>query len=72
MKTLSAKFTRWSNTFKQFVGNLPTNCLSVLDHFGGLVLKGLNPMAKKEDGGCRMLGLKWLSALFHLDVSRRT
>ena len=25
----------------QFVGNLPTNCLNVFDHFVGLVLKGL-------------------------------
>ena len=27
--------------FKQFVGKLPTNCLSVFDHFVGLELKGL-------------------------------
>ena len=32
-------FTKWSNTLKQFVGKLPTNCLSVFDHFVGLVLK---------------------------------
>ena len=38
---LSAKITKWSNTLKQFVGNLPTNCLSVFDHLVGLVLKGL-------------------------------
>ena len=38
---LSANFTKWSNTFKQLVGNLPTNCLGVLDHFVGLALKGL-------------------------------
>ena len=38
---LSANFTKRSNTFKQFVGNMPTNCLSVFDHFVGLVLKGL-------------------------------
>ena len=37
----SAKSTKWSNTLKQFVGNLPTNCLSVFDHFVGLALKGL-------------------------------
>ena len=30
---LSANFTKWSNTLKQFVGNLSTNCLSVFDHF---------------------------------------
>ena len=39
---LSANPTKWSNTLKQFVGNLPTNCLSVFDHFVGLALKGLN------------------------------
>ena len=39
---LSANPTKWSNTLKQFVGNLPTNCLSVLDHFVKLALKGLS------------------------------
>ena len=39
---LSASFTKWSNTLKQFVGKLPTNCLSVFDHFVGLALKGLS------------------------------
>ena len=38
---LSANPTKWSNTLKQFVGKLPTNCLSVFDHFVGLALKGL-------------------------------
>ena len=38
---LSAKITKCSNTLKQFVGNLPTNCLSVFDHFVGLAHKGL-------------------------------
>ena len=33
--------TKWSNTLKQFVRNLPANCLSVFDHFVGLALKGL-------------------------------
>ena len=28
-------------TLKQFIGNLPTNCLSVFDHFVGLALEGL-------------------------------
>ena len=32
---LSANFTKWSNTLKQFVVKLPTNCLSVFDHFVG-------------------------------------
>ena len=38
---LSSNPTKWSNTLKQVVGNLPTNCLSVFDHFVGLVRKGL-------------------------------
>ena len=36
---LSANPTKRSNTFKQFAGNLPTNCLSVFDHFVGFRLK---------------------------------
>ena len=39
---LSANPTKWSNTLEEFVGNLPTNCLSVFDHFMGLALKGLS------------------------------
>ena len=38
---LSANPTKWSNILKQFVDNLPTNCLSVLDHFVKLALKWL-------------------------------
>ena len=38
---LSAKLTKWPNTLEKFVGNLPTNCLSVFGHFLGLALKGL-------------------------------
>ena len=41
LNPLSANITKWSNTLKQFVGKLPTNCLSVFDHFVGLALKGL-------------------------------
>ena len=37
----SANFTKWSNTLKQFLDKLATNCLSVFDHFVGLALKGL-------------------------------
>ena len=36
-----ANFTKWSNTHKQFVGNLSMICLSVFNHFVGLALKGL-------------------------------
>ena len=38
---LSANPEKWSNTLKQIVGNLPTICLSVFDHFINLALKGL-------------------------------
>ena len=34
---LNANPTKWSNTLK----HLPTSCLSVFDHFLGLMLKGL-------------------------------
>ena len=38
---LSVNSTKCSSTLKQFVSNLPTNCLSLFHHFVGLVLKGL-------------------------------
>ena len=38
---LSPNFKKWSNTLKQFVSKLPTNGLTVFDHFVGLVLKKL-------------------------------
>ena len=38
---LSANPTKWPNKLKQFVENLPTNCLSVFDRFVKLALKGL-------------------------------
>ena len=44
LNPLSANPTKWSNTLKQFVGNLPTNYLSVFDHFVGLALKVLIQM----------------------------
>ena len=40
---LSANPRKWSNTLKQFVGKLPTNCLSVFDHFKKFALKRLKP-----------------------------
>ena len=41
LNALSANPTKWSNTLKQFVGKLSTNCLSVFGHVVGLALKGL-------------------------------
>ena len=43
LNPLTANFTKWSNTLKQFVGKFPTNCLSVFDHFVGLALKWPKP-----------------------------
>ena len=41
LNPLSANITKWSITLKQFVGKLPTNCLSVFHHFVGFAIKGL-------------------------------
>ena len=46
LNPLSANPTKWSNTFKQFLGNLPTDCFSVVDHFVGLALKRLRFILK--------------------------
>ena len=46
---LSANSTKWSNTLKQSVRRLPTNCLSVFDHFMGLALKGLTNSNLKSE-----------------------
>ena len=51
LNPLGANPTKWSNTLKEFVGKLPTNCLSVFDHFVGLALIGLKdqiPLKNKE------------------------
>ena len=45
---LGANFTKWSNTLKQFFGNLPTYCLSVFDHFVKMALKGLTSIPLKS------------------------
>ena len=36
--------TKWPNTLKQFVGKMPTNCLSAFHHFVKLALKGLKAL----------------------------
>ena len=43
---LGSNPTKWSNTLKQFIEKLPTNCLSVFDHFVGLALKGLSKIRR--------------------------
>ena len=37
---LSTSPTKWSNTLKQFVGYMSTNCLIVFNHFVEFALKG--------------------------------
>ena len=41
LSPLSDNPTKWPNTLKQFVGKLPTNCLSVFGHSVKVALKGL-------------------------------
>ena len=48
LNPLSANFTKLSNMLKQFVGNLPTNCLSEFGHFVGLALKRLIQFTTKN------------------------
>ena len=43
---LSTNPTKGSNTLKQFIGKLPTNYLSVFDHFVKLAFKGLRETVK--------------------------
>ena len=49
---LSVNPTKWSNTRKQFVGNLATNCLIVFDHFMNLAIKGLIYQVKGKNRKC--------------------
>ena len=46
---LIANPTKRSSTLKQFVSKLPTNCLSVFDHFVGMTLKELIDLSKAFD-----------------------
>ena len=46
LNPFSINFTKWSNTLKQLVGNLPKNCLSKFDHFVVLALKGLKALSQ--------------------------
>ena len=61
LNPLSANPTEWSNTLKQFVDDLPTNCLSVFDHFVKLVLKGLS-----RDGVVFILICNFIFFLYYL------
>ena len=61
---LSANLTKRSNTLKQVVGNLLTNCLSVLDHFVKLALEGLRTQV-------RTFKLKTLYKIKHIQLERK-
>ena len=50
LNPLSANFTKWPNTLKQFVGKLPANCLSEFGHFVGLAFKGLKLTLQNKTG----------------------
>ena len=65
---LSTNPKKWSNTLKQFVDNLPTNCLSVFDHFVKLAFKGLN---KFENLLHSFLGIPHFSVLISRSKSVR-
>ena len=56
LNPLSANSTKWSNTIKQLVDNLPKTCLSVFGHFVKLALKGL------ESGSYLLLNILQLIA----------
>ena len=51
-KPLGANPRKWSNTLKQFVGKLPSNCLSVFEHFVGLARKELSNVSRLKVRKC--------------------
>ena len=66
---LSANPTNCSNTLKQFVGNFPTNCLSVFDHFVKLALKGLRCCIPNPEVPCsKSLGGFKVDSVVHPSV----
>ena len=46
---LNANPEKWSNTLKQIVGNLPTICLNVFDHFMNVACNFIKK--EKSDAG---------------------
>ena len=65
LNPLSANPEKWSNTLKQIVGNLPTICLSVFDHFMNLALKGLMILAEhlQKASICKIRMETWLNLI---------
>ena len=68
---LSANPIKWPNTLKQFVGKLPTNCLSVLGHFVNLALKGLKKVLLKVLQNLQENTCAIVSFLIKLQVSEK-
>ena len=81
LNPLSAKLTKWPNTLKQFVGNLPMNCLSVFGHFEGLALKWLKHLLQDfwsvydhnlDARSFTIKTLSWLIVLFNTPSKERS
>ena len=53
--TIEAPIPQNGQTLKQFVGDLPMNCLSVFNHFVKLALKGLISGGKKKKRSVKAL-----------------
>ena len=66
---LCVNITKWSNTLKQFIGKLPTNCLSVFDHFVILALKGLKIPSCRGRMGLRISFLENFLSLLVAEMS---
>ena len=60
---LNANPTKWSNTLKQFVRNLPSNYLSVFDHFVRLTLEGLKVLTNNMTNSIVPVNEKTLNSL---------
>ena len=58
----SANPAELSNTLKQFLGKLLTNCLGMFDHFVGLALKGFKaPKHLEKKWTCSNFSDNWFS-----------
>ena len=64
---LSANLKKLPNTLKQFVDNLPTNCLSVFDHFVKLALKELT---LKDFMLTEFFSNRWIKSMIFLEKEK--
>ena len=56
--------TKWSNTLRQFVGKLPTTCLSVFGHFVGLELKQVKFLTESTSGNILYINIVFITESF--------